>query len=1483
MKRERKSGRNQSQLLRAIESLESRLLLSATRYVDLNSPGPTHDGTSWDSAYVDLQEALAAATAGDEIHVADGTYRPTAGTDRTISFTLKTGVSLLGGYAGSGAPDPNLRDIAANVTVLSGNIGTIGSKIDNSYHVVYAVSMTATAVLDGFTITAGSSNSSGSGKDRGGGMVNASSSPTLINCTFSGNSANFYGGGMYNSSSSSPTLINCTFSGNTAGYGAGVYNYYSSPNLTNCTFSGNSAASGGGVYNYSSSPALINCTFSGNAADSGGGGLYNDSYASPKLTNCIVWASGSSPIYSYSGTPVITFSDIEGGYIGTGNIDADPLFVRSPWPGLDGKFGTADDDYGDLRLRPGSPVLDIGSNAAVPTGITTDLAGNPRIQNGTVDMGAYEGTCSAPPPKTLYVDLSAVGTNVGSSWANAFVTLQSALLTAVEGDTVRVADGTYKPTSSTDRNISFQLKNGVRFQGGYAGYGAADPDDRDIAANATILSGDIGTAGNNTDNSYHVLLGTGTSATAVLDGFAITAGNANGSNPPTNYGGGMYNSGGSPTLINCTFISNSATNGSGGGMYNVFSSPTLTNCTFSGNSATSGGGMYNSSSSAVLTNCTFSGNSASAWGGGMYSNSSSSPRLSNCTFIGNSAGSGGGMFNNNSSSPALINSTFSGNSATYEGGGTYNGASSPKLTNCIIWGNGSSSIYNSSSTPVVTYSDIQGGYSGAGNINADPLFVRSPGTGPDGALGTADDDNGDLRLRPGSSVLDIGSNAAVPPGITTDLAGNPRIQNGTVDMGAYEGPTPVPASKTLYVDVSAAGSNTGTSWEHAFVSLQSALLTAVDGDSIRVADGTYRPTSGTDRTISFVLKSGVRLSGGYAGYGASDPDSRDTAANVTVLSGDLGTVGNNADNSYHVVVGSLTTATAVLDGFTITAGNANGGSSSAYGGGMYNYSSSPSLINCIFSGNSASSGGGMYSVSSSAPALTDCTFTGNVASGTGDSNGGGGLYNSYSSPSLINCTFSGNSASNTSSAGGGMYNYYHSSPTLANCTFSDNSAGYGGGMFNYESSPPSLTNCTFSGNSAGSFGGGMGNGSYSSPSLTNCTFSGNSAGIYGAGMYNNNRSSPRLTNCTFSGNSAGYGGGMFNTYSSSPSLINCTFSGNWARYASGGAIYNSYSASPALTNCIIWGDGSSPIRNNSSTPIITYSDIQGGYTGTGNIDADPLFVRSPSPGPDTVWGTADDDYGDLRLRIGSPCIDAGSNAAVPAGITTDLAGNPRFIDVPGVRDPGAIVDIGAYEYTLPLAAAGSAFLLNAAKPSVKISFNGDVSAITLSAGDLLLENLTSGQPIDCSVVATVAYDPATRSATWSFAGLLADGNYRATLPAASVSDAGGNSLASDYSFEFFALAGDANHDRTVDISDLGILATNWQGSAKTFAQGDFNYDGIVDISDLGILATSWQKALPAPSQPAARLRSPVQVRSPLAPPRLIVDKTRRSLAKDILN
>ncbi len=268
-------------------------------------------------------------------------------------------------------------------------------------------------------------------------------------------------------------------------------------------------------------------------------------------------------------------------------------------------------------------------------------------------------------------------------------------------------------------------------------------------ASETVLSGNIGSSGDDDDNCYHVFFNpSGLDNTAVLDGFTISGGYAEGSGP-TQSGAGMLNYMNEPTVINCTFTGNYAEY-AGGGMMNFDSNPTVINCTFTDNSAEYGGGMYNAEDTA----------------------------------------------------PSVINCTFVGNLATDSGGGMYNNESTPIVTNCILWGDTPDEIFNDTSSPVVTYSDIDmknllaSPYTGTGNINADPLFYNSA--------------VGDFRLTSSSPCIDTGNNAAVPSGITHDINGDDRIIDGPdadtddeVDMGADEFPisggpvAPVPEVPTI--------------------------------------------------------------------------------------------------------------------------------------------------------------------------------------------------------------------------------------------------------------------------------------------------------------------------------------------------------------------------------------------------------------------------------------------------------------------------------------------------------------------------------------------------------------------------------------------------------------------------------------------------------------------------------------------------------------
>ena len=506
-------------------------------------------------------------------------------------------------------------------------------------------------------------------------------------------------------------------------------------------------------------------------------------------------------------------------------------------------------------------------------------------------------------------------------------------------------------------------------------------------------------------------------------------------------------------------------------------------------------------------------------------------------------------------------------------------------TNTIIWNNQDSSgvgtanatIYNDSSTPTINYSLAQGmNPSGTGNLDGtnlanDPDFVTA--VDPSSAPSTS----GDLHLQDGSPAIDQGDNAAVS-GVTTDLDGNPRIHDGTVDLGAYEkliSPPPQPTTR-LYVDKDASGAGTGGDWANALNSLQDALLIASLNSQIVeiwVAEGVYYPDQGVaqtnnNRNASFALRNGLALYGEFNGSETS-LGQRNPWAHISVLSGDIdgndttdshGVVNNVANihgaNSYHVLVAITVGTETVLDGFTVTAGD-----SADQAGGLYNYYSNPTLANSTFSAIRAVNGGGMFNFSSH-PTLTNMVFIGNYA-----------YY-----------------------YGGGIYNNRHSRLYTWNVSFYTNYAGwYGGAIFNegefYMKAMPCYDN------HAGVSGGGIYStyGKLSRPAgagsptglqrvLEDVSFRGNSAAGDGGAFYNQ-EGSPVLNNVAFSGNDAGGdGGGMYNT-GGSPSLTSVTFSGNDAD-GGGGAMANVLSTI-SMAKTIIWGD-----RDNSGAGSAEFFDLQ---------------------------------------------------------------------------------------------------------------------------------------------------------------------------------------------------------------------------------------------------------------------------------------------------
>lgn len=424
------------------------------------------------------------------------------------------------------------------------------------------------------------------------------------------------------------------------------------------------------------------------------------------------------------------------------------------------------------------------------------------------------------------------------------------------------------------------------------------------------------------------------------------------------------------------------------------------------------------------------------------------------------------------------------------------------------------------------------------------------------------------------------------------LSSRPSIRWTVVVLGAATtlmcARAATPGGAVLYVDDDAPLVGDGLSWDTAYRFLQDALATAAGGgfSEIRVGQGTYTPDlddSGNvtpgDRAATFQLVDGVTLRGGYLGAAAGkgmDPDERDVLAYETILSGDLlGDDGpgfaNDDENSYHVVTGSGTDVTAVMDGFTIRAGNANVAGQG--GGGMSNESGSPTVLGCTFSGNRAFRGGGMY-ITDSTPTVIACAFIGNCATERG---GGIAVLDTAPAPvvTVRDCTF----IENMANAGGGLAGASSSSRAV-DCTFVRNSANTGGGAARC-----TLVSCTFIGNTATSAGGAL-------SELVN------------------------VVNCTIVGNAAfgtSGGGGLATINNQGVLVSNSTFFGNTSMSVYGGG---AMSGDPTVVNCILWQ--STPDHFHAlGRPIVTYSDVQGGQPGAGNIDADPLFISDPGP---RYWG-----------------------------------------------------------------------------------------------------------------------------------------------------------------------------------------------------------------------------------------------------------------------
>ncbi|MBI1267521.1 MAG: hypothetical protein GC193_08840 [Cryomorphaceae bacterium] len=726
-------------------------------YVDKDATG-SNNGLNWANAFTTLTSALAIAQDGDEIWMAEGTYLPTTGTDVNIAFVLNTSTSIYGGFAGT-ETSRSQRMPHVNEVVLSGNIGNQAVNTDNSKIVLDIAG--SQLVIDGVTVE-GAYNDPAVLVTTGGALYahSASGAITIRRCIFRNNTA-YRSPAVMQASQTELVVEGCLMNNNTGGIGIIMAGIFGSNTYINCTIANNDVLNAGAV-------------------------LYSFGAASLVVQNCVVSDNGLTPPLSTSMTVSALNSLIK-------NQVSDPDFTFTNCVDAPAMF--SDPASANFQLEAGSPAIDLGDNTF--SSMVLDLGGNERILYGTIDAGAFESLNAVS--GVIYVSKNASGLNNGNSWLNAYNDLQDALAVAQAGDQIWVTSQTYR-AHGTDRTVSFNVPSGVIMMGGFAG-DETDPAQR--SANAyTTLSGNIGDAATNTDNTYHLMRIFGT-----FDLERFTFREANGIGDLTIQGialGGLSTQG---NLTNCKFIGNIASSANIIEFTNSTGPILITDCQFNNNlndalgicsivspyDLTIEGCIFNGNDcpTGMLVNLFESGAAHHAFrrnivtSNTVYSTSllgfSGDSDISNNLIKGNGCpGSILGLNSGISSNTlSLVNNTIVENenaSLLALAGAT---GSHLNVYNNIFWGN-TTGIQNNGFLGIlqILLNVVEGGAEGFAPFSAqatnafefDPIFSN-----PD-----ADNygfDSNSICYDTGLDVLYVGS---------TDLLGNPRIANGKIDLGAYE-------------------------------------------------------------------------------------------------------------------------------------------------------------------------------------------------------------------------------------------------------------------------------------------------------------------------------------------------------------------------------------------------------------------------------------------------------------------------------------------------------------------------------------------------------------------------------------------------------------------------------------------------------------------------------------------------------------------------
>ncbi|CAL2105085.1 putative repeat protein (TIGR02543 family)/predicted secreted protein (Por secretion system target) [Tenacibaculum sp. 190524A02b] len=889
----------------------------------------------------------------------------------------------------------------------------------------------------------------------------------------------------------------------------------------------------------------------------------------------------------------------------------------------------------------------------------------------------------------IYVNHAATGSNNGVSWANAYTSLAEAFTNVQANEEIWVAQGTYIPHAS-DRTKSFTFGvAGIKLYGGFIGT-ETNISQRDVKANETILSGDLSANddanlafSNSTrnDNSYHVVYVNANNS--LLDGFTISDAHTNGNTSELQHGGGVfYGAARDQEVRNCTFKNNVVTSGGAAIVIGINGNNGYTkiyNSTFHDNLARHATSIYyitqtSNIANAEVSSCLFYNNKAqnngsslgfAASGGWFRANAAGSRvnvELVNNTYVNNEDTGTSSSLNNFTRATVGIGYGSSGQITAnvanniFWNNTTVGGASAKAITGIHTTLGQNITVKNSISPD--SFSTIPSG-SVSNVLNADPQFTNAA--------------SNDFSLQATSTAIDAGDNNSLPFSVGYDVAGNPRLYNGTVDMGAFE---QVCASNcyTLTINTVGEGSvtNNGNSISAVSVFNQNEVLSLEATADLAYsfqgwsgdATGTTNPlalTMDADKTITVTFANGPI----YVDKDATGNNDGTSWVNAfTDLKAALNVANSNSSiTSVWVAEGRYTPAASGRSStFSINRENLE-----VYGGfdGTETLLSQRDVINhpTILSGDLSNND---TAIAMTHPTRNDNAYNvvklnannitldgltirdghANNAANNKTNVGAGVLVSeTINGFNLKNCTI----ARNMTRAGGAVMSYFNADAVanIENCHFDNNRSRYGSGLYllvnNNRTVTLNITNSLFTNNRSEKF------------TNTELGFSGSAVWARANGTAANLTTT--ITNCTFAKNvdigtqaSTQRGALSLSRRTDGNSTHNVTISNS--------IIYNNTGAGGATTHDVNRAHVSLPnqVLVNNSIGALNFSLIpSGNLTNTSNTD--PLFK--------------DVANNDFTLQPSSPAVNAGDNSKIPSGITKDLQGNNRILD--------ATVDMGAYE------------------------------------------------------------------------------------------------------------------------------------------------------------------------------------------------------------